>query len=320
MKSTALGVTGPLVSVVGLGGSALGGVFGHVEESSAIATVQAALEAGITLFDTAPAYGATRSETLLGRALQGAPRSSYALSTKAGKNTLPTGEDLFDYSETAIRSSVDASLERLGTNYLDVVHLHDFDYEGGRHVEQALAEGFPTLLALKREGVIRAVGAGIYFMPLWKRVLTQVSLDVVLLHNHHTLCDVRAYELLPLLEERGVAPINAAPFASGLLTGAEPAPWHPVPASARALLKRAAALAASRGSSLSRLALQFSSSEPRLPLTLFSCADPATLRTNLAWLEEDPDLELVADVQRILEPIMNMQWPYGSSPAHEDFS
>src|SRR5690606_24660329 len=117
----------------------------------------------------------------------------------------------------------------------------------------------------------------------------------------------------------GVAPINAAPFASGLLTGAEPAPWHPVPASARALLKRAAALAASRGSSLSRLALQFSSSEPRLPLTLFSCADPATLRTNLAWLEEDPDLELVADVQRILEPIMNMQWPFGGSPAHEDF-
>src|SRR5690606_1396563 len=129
----------------------------------------------------------------------------------------------------------------------------DFDYEAGRHVEQALAEGFPTLLALKREGVIRAVGAGIYFMPLWKRVLTQVRLDVVLLHNHHTLCDVRAYELLPLLEERGVAPINAAPFASGLLTGAEPAPWHPVPPSARALLKRAAALAASRGSSLPRL-------------------------------------------------------------------
>src|SRR5690606_17918840 len=93
-----LGRTGLSVSRVGLGCSALGGVFGAVVEDEAIATVHAALEAGITLFHTAPAYGATRSECLLGRALAGAPRGSFVLSTKAGKHTDESGRDGFDFS------------------------------------------------------------------------------------------------------------------------------------------------------------------------------------------------------------------------------
>lgn len=319
MRSVPLGSTGLTVSNVGLGASALGGVFGEVSERAAVATVHAALEAGVSLFDTAPAYGATRSEVVLGRALRGAPRSSYVLSTKAGKSTLATGEDRFDYSEGAIRQSVAASLERLQTDHLDIVHLHDFDYEGGRHLEEALHEGFPTLHALKAEGVIGAVGAGIYFMALWKRVLTSVTVDVALLHNHHTLCDVRSYELLPLLASRKVAAINAAPLASGLLSGAAPAPWHPANAAARALFARAAELARERGSSLPRLALQFAASEARLPITLFSCADPTTLRTNLGWLGEEPDWTLVAEVQQLLEPVMNVQWSYGGTDPDEAF-
>lgn len=312
MRLVALGRTGLTVSAVGLGASALGGVYGAVDETDALATVAAALEAGITLFDTAPAYGATRSETVLGRALRGVPRDSYVLSTKAGKTTSEGGIDAFDYSEAAVRRSVSQSLERLGVDHLDLVHLHDFDYQGGRHTDSAIAEGFPTLHALKDEGVIGAVGAGIYFMEQWKRVLRDVHLDAVLLHNHHTICDVRAYELLPLLQDRGIGVINAAPFASGLLSGGEPPPWHPAPPAERALFARAAELTAARGVPLARLALQFAGSEPRLPITLFSCADPRILERNLAWLDDPPDLELVADVQRLLEPVMNRQWAYGA--------
>lgn len=318
MRQVRLGRTGPTVSAVGLGASALGGVYGPVAEADAVATVHAALEKGITLFDTAPAYGSTRSEALLGRALRGAPRSGYTLSTKAGKTTSDDGVDHFDYSEAAIRRSVALSLERLGTDRLDIVHLHDFDYEGGRHVVQAVAEGFPTLHALKAEGVIGWVGAGIYFIELWKRVLVEVELDAALLHNHHTLCDVRAYELLPLLESRGIGVIAAAPFASGLLTGQAPPPWHPAPREARVLFARAAELTAARGVPLARLALQFAASEPRLPVTLFSCADPASLRRDLAWLEQGLDLELVAEVQRMLEPVMNRQWEYGGTTPGKD--
>lgn len=308
-----LGRTGLNVTTIGLGASALGGVFGAVEESAAIATVHAALEAGINLFDTAPAYGATRSERVLGRALRGAPRDAFVLSTKAGKTTGDAGVDTLDYSERAIRDSVSSSLERLGVESLDIVHLHDFDYQAGRHVDQALAEGFPTLLALKAEGVIGAVGAGIYFMDLWKRVLVEVELDAVLLHNHHTLCDVRAFELLPLLEAKGVGVINAAPFASGLLTGYPAPAWHPAPAEARKLFDEAAVFAQNQGSELPRLALTFSCQEARLPVTIFSCADRGTLKRNLRWAREPVDRELVAQVQRILEPLMNRQWAYGGT-------
>jgi aryl-alcohol dehydrogenase-like predicted oxidoreductase len=70
-------------------------------------------------------------------------------------------------------------------------------------------------------------------MDVWKRVLSDVELDVALVHNHHTLLDVRAFELVPLAAMRGVGIVNAAPFASGLLTGKPPPAWHPAPAEAR---------------------------------------------------------------------------------------
>jgi len=309
LRPVALGRRGPTVSSVGLGASALGGSFGPVRERDALATVAAALEAGITLFDTAPAYGATHSERRLGAALRGVPRDAFVLSTKAGKSTDPDGRDRFDYGEAALRASVAASAERLGVDVLDVVHLHDFDLSPA-HLEAALDTGFPTLHALKREGRIGAVGAGIYRVDVWKRVLVEVELDVAVIHNHHTLCDVRAYELLPLAEERGVGVVNAAPFASGLLTGAAPPAWHPAPRAARRLFAAAARRAAEGGGSLPALALAFAASEPRLPVTLFSCADPATLRRNLGWLAEPVDRRRVAEVQRLLEPVMNRQWAY----------
>ncbi len=313
MKTVRLGRTGLRVSAIGLGASALGGVFEPVAEGDAVRTVHAALEAGITLFDVAPAYGATRSERLLGEALRGVPRASFVLSTKVGKTTDEQGRDTFDYSEDGIRRSLDASLERLGVDRVDLLHLHDFDYREGTLEAQALGEGFPTLRALRAEGRIGAVGAGIYAMDLWKRVLLEVDPDAVLLHNHHTLCDVRAVELLPLLEARDTGVINAAPFASGLLTGGAPPAWHPAPPEARAVFARAAALAERRGVPLARLALAFSCQEPRLPVTIFSCSTPEVLQRNLAWAAEPVDRDLVAEVQRILEPVMNRQWAYGGA-------
>jgi L-galactose dehydrogenase len=311
----AWGRSGLTVSTVGLGASALGGVFGTVSDDDGVATVGAALAAGIVLLDTAPAYGATRSERVLGMALRGVPRSDYVISTKAGKTTDGDGRDRFDFSEDGLRRSVDASARRLGVDVIDVVHLHDFDYEAGIHVDAALDAGFRTLHALKAEGRIRAVGAGIYRVDLWKRVLLEADLDVILLHNHHNLCDLRAYELLPLTEARGIGVINAAPFASGLLTGGEAPPWHPAPPAARQAFAAAARLAAEAGVPIARLALAFAASEPRLPVTLFSCAHPETLRRNLSWLGDPVDRRLVAAVQVALEPVMNRQWAYDAQPA-----
>ena len=89
MKYNHLGKTGLNVSRLSFGASSLGGVFHPVDESEAIAAVHAALDRGINYFDVAPAYGATRSETVLGKALKGVSRDRYYLSTKVGKYTEP---------------------------------------------------------------------------------------------------------------------------------------------------------------------------------------------------------------------------------------
>lgn len=315
MKRVRLGRTGLEVSVIGLGASALGGVFEEVRDEDGVRTVHAALEAGITLFDVAPAYGATRAERVLGEALAGVPREQFVLSTKVGKMTDSSGHDHFDFSREGILRSLDASIRRLGVEHVDLLHLHDFDYRGRTLATQALTEGFPTLHELRGEGRIGAIGAGIYAMDLWKQVLLEADPDVILLHNHHTLCDIRSVELFPLLEARDTGVINAAPFASGLLTGQAPPAWHPAPPEARRVFARAAAYAEHRGVPLARLALAFSCQEPRLPITLFSCATPDLLWRNLEWAADPVDRDLVAAVQQILEPVMNVQWGYGEGRA-----
>lgn len=310
-----LGDRGPTVSRVALGTSPFGGVFGPVDQGVAVAAFHAALDAGITYFDTAPAYGATRSEQVLGAALRGVPRASYVVSTKAGKTTDERGVDHFAFDERSIRDSVDASSERLGVERLDVVFLHDFDLEDGRYLDAALDTGFGTLHALRAEGRIGAVGAGIYRMDTWKRVLRTASLDVALVHNHHTLIDVRAHELVPLAAAKGVGIVNGAPFASGLLTGRAAPAWHPASGRARRLLARAARLTDDAGVPLARLALAFAAADARFPVTLFGAGTTEEVRRNLDWVASPPDPGLVAEVQELLEPLMGRQWRYRAAGA-----
>jgi L-galactose dehydrogenase len=159
MKYNPLGTTGLNVSRLSFGASSLSGVFRPVDEAEAIRAVHAALDYGINYFDVAPAYGGTVSETVLGKALKGIPRGRYFLSTKVGKHTTPGkyGEDTLDYSRARIRASLDESAARLGTDYFDIVHIHDIEYQGRKHAEWALTEGLEAVHELKREGRIGAV-------------------------------------------------------------------------------------------------------------------------------------------------------------------
>src|SRR5512145_942496 len=147
MKHNPLGQTGINVSRLSFGASALGGVYGKVDEAEGIRAVQTALDLGINYFDVAPAYGGTVAETVLGKALKGIPRDRYYLSTKVGKYTQPGGygDDTFDYSRSRIRASLDESARRLGTDYFDLIHLHDFEYQRRQHTEWALSEGVAAL-------------------------------------------------------------------------------------------------------------------------------------------------------------------------------
>ncbi|MGA7523224.1 MAG: aldo/keto reductase [Acidobacteriaceae bacterium] len=312
MEYSVLGKTGFKVSRLSFGASSLGGVFHSVDEAEAIAAVHTALDLGINYFDVAPAYGGTVSETVLGKALRGIPRDRYYLSTKVGKYTKPGGygEDTLDYSRARIRASLDESASRLGTDYFDIIHIHDIEYQNRAHTEWALTEGYESVQELKHEGRIGAVSFGIYPMDLWKRIFASLDIDAALVHNHYCLNDTQLLDLLPMARQKRIGIINGSPFASGLLTDRGPAAWHPADAEARALFREAADFCKAQGTSISRLALQFSSQNPELPTTLFSTARPDAVRSNVADYEQPYDQSLVQKVTRILLPVLNQEWSY----------
>ena len=312
MNYRPLGKTGLSVSQISFGASSLGGVFHEVHEDEAIRAVHVALDAGINYIDVAPAYGATRAETVLGMALKGVPRDRYYLSTKVGKYTDPSayGVDTFDYSNDTIRRSLDESAERIGVEYFDIVHLHDIEYDNGAHTERALDEGVRTLQALKAEGRIGAVSIGTYPLPLWRRVLEEVEIDAALVHNHYCLNDTRMLELIPLAQAKGIGLINASPFACGLLTRRGAPAWHPLTAEQRSVFARAAAHCANKGEDIARIALQFACQNPRIPTTLFSSAHPDSVRRNVAWIAEPINEQLCREVQDILAPVVDRDWNF----------
>jgi L-galactose dehydrogenase len=307
-----LGKTGIKVSRLSFGASSLGGVFHPVDEGCAIRAVHAALEGGINFFDVAPAYAGTLSETVLGKALRGVPRDRYYLSTKVGKYTKPGtyGEDTLDYSRARIRKSIEESAARLGTDYFDLIHIHDIEYQNRIHTEWALTEGYEAVLELKTEGRIGGVSFGIYPIDLWKRIFSSLDVDAALVHNHYCLNDTRILEVLPLAERKAIGIINGSPFGSALLTDRGPADWHPASAHDRAIFKTAADFCRKQGSSIAKLALQFASQNPALPTTLFSSANPEAVRRNVEWHEEAADPQLVDAVQKLLSPVRDKQWDY----------
>ena len=310
MRFSAFGDTGRQISSISFGASSLGGVFHTVDEAEAIATVHAALEAGINYFDVAPAYGGTRSEIVLGKALKGINRSRYLLSTKVGKYTDPAGygTDTLDYSRLRIRDSIDESSARLGTDYFDIIHIHDIEYQQRQHTAVALTEGYAAVQELKREGRVGAVSFGIYPMDLWWHIFESLSVDAGLIHNHYCLNDTRLLELLPIAQKRNIFVINASPFASGLLTDRGPADWHPATTEERAVFQKAAKFCAAQGVPISQLALQFSCQHSEIPTTMFSTANRKSLMQVLEWHDQKFDPALVAEVRSMLASVSDRDW------------
>jgi L-galactose dehydrogenase len=312
MKYNLLGSTGMNVSRIGFGASSLSAVFHAVDEGEAIKAVHTALDAGINYFDVAPAYGGTVSETVLGKALKGIPRNRYFLSTKVGKYSARNnyGIDVFDYSAKRIYQSLEESAARLGTDYFDIIHIHDIEYQNRKNTEWGLSEGLDTVHQLKKEGRIGAISFGTYPMDLWHRILNDYEIDAALIHNHYCLNDNSLLQLLPVAKEKGIGVINASPFGSGLLTDRGPADWHPANKEERAIFSRAAALCKQYEVPIEKLAMQFSSQHAAVPTTIFSSSNPQSILRNIGWSEEPLDSELLVKVQQALSPVMNKQWHY----------
>ncbi|CAM3717021.1 aldo/keto reductase [Marinicrinis lubricantis] len=304
MKYRTLGKTGLEVSALSFGASSLGSVFREVNEAECIQTVNTALDLGINFIDVSPYYGLTKAETMLGKAIRNIPRDRFYLSTKAGRY----GADEFDFSKTRIIRSLDESLKRLHTDYVDILFLHDIEFVPA---EIILEEALPALDQLKQEGKIRFKGISGLPLQLFETFVPKVELDAIISYCHYSLNDTSLLDLLPLLEEKNIGLVNASPLSMGLLSTREAADWHPAPEEVKRVCKQAADYCTSRGEDIAKLAVQFSTSNERIPTTLVSTANPDNIRKNIGWLEEEMNTELLEEVIDLLKPVLNKTWSSG---------
>ncbi len=223
MRDATLGSSGVRVSVVGLGCNAFGG---RVDEKASIAVVHAALDAGITLFDTAESYGRGESEVFLGRALVGR-RDEAIIATKFGWGRGMGDNDVARGAPSYVRGAIEASLRRLDTDYVDLYQYHRPDGT------TPIAETLGVLDELVREGKVRVIGSS-NMTGAQVREADAVSAEAglarfVSAQNHYSLLErAPEAELVPACVELGIGLIPFFPLARGLLTGkyrrGEPAP------------------------------------------------------------------------------------------------
>ncbi|MCK0156486.1 aldo/keto reductase [Cellulophaga sp. F20128] len=317
MNYNTLGETDLLVSELGFGASGLGGMFEKINESDALNTIHSAFDRGINYFDTSPAYGRNSSifgpvtsEIILGKGLKDIDRSKIVLSTKAGKNASLPPE--FNFKYNSIINSVESSLKRLQTDYIDIVFLHDIEYNKGMHLNLAMSEGLNALTQLKKEGKIRNFGISCYSVDVLQKVIQNYDMDAILVHNHYTLINDLLLDLMPKIKAKKMGLISASPFASGLLTHQGPPDWYPVTSKEICCINKAIQFCSQHNVTFEKIALQFALSNVEIPTTLFSCTNAQILGKNVDWIEEPLDDTVIQEVCSILEPLRNIDFDFGS--------
>jgi len=223
-----LGSSGLSVTRLGLGCAAIGGLYGDISNNQATNVVKKALSLKLNLFDTAPLYGLGKSEQRLAEGLKDVDRDSYILATKVGRILEPdngqTSSSIFenqpplkikfDYSYDGVMQSLDSSMERLGVNRIDIVHIHDPD----DHWQEAIEGAYPALEKLRSEGTIGAVSAGMNQWQMLARFAQEGDFDCFLLAGRYSLLDQSAvHELLPLCLEKNIGIMAGGTYNSGIL-------------------------------------------------------------------------------------------------------
>jgi len=308
-----LGRTGLRLSNLGFGASSLGSVFRSIREEEGIEAVFTALDNGINFIDVSPYYGHEKAETVLGKALRQLKRDRYVLSTKVGRYG-KDGVNTWDYSAERARSSVYESMERLGVDYIDIINVHDVEFQaalpGG--LLKIADETLPALVELKREGVVGHVGITDLQPENLRWVIEhseEGTVESILNFCHYSLNDTLLADYLGFFEQHGIGVINASPFSMGLLSDRGTPDWHPAPELLKEACARAAAYCREQGYPIDKLAIQFSTSlNPRIASTLFSSANPKNVLKNIAYVNEPIDEELVEKVQKIIGDQMFVRW------------
>ncbi|MGH7118451.1 MAG: aldo/keto reductase [Acetobacteraceae bacterium] len=304
-----LGRSGLSVSCLGLGGAPLGDLYERIPEERAIATLDAAYERGIRLFDTAPLYGYGLSEHRFGHVLRRKPRASYVLSTKVGRILVPTDparidrgqwtgglnmQPEYDYSYDGAMRALEESLQRLGIERIDIALIHDVDvWTHGSGFEerfrQAVAGAFPALAALRAAGTVKAIGLGVNEIVPARRFVEETDINVLMLAGRYTLLEQEPLEdLLPLLERKGVGILLAGPFNSGILASGPVAGakynYKPAPPEIIAKTKRIEAVCRRHGVPLAAAAIQFPLGHPVVAAIVPGAVRPEEVESNIALM------------------------------------
>jgi len=296
MEYRRLGSSGMYVSEVSYGNWITHG--SQVEEDAAIKCVHAALDAGITTFDTADVYAGTKAEVVLGKALKGVRRESYELFTKV---YWPTGSGKNDrgLSRKHIMESVHASLKRLNTDHIDLYQMHRFDFES------PLEESLQAFEDLVRQGKVHYIG-----FSEWNAQQISSALAIQKEHGwtrfvssqpqYSMLWRVIEQEVVPLSEKEGIGQIVWSPIAQGILTG-KYLPGKKPPTGSRATDKKSGAgmisrwmkdevleavqklrpIAEGHGITMSQLALAWALSNDNVSSVIMGASKPAQVKENV---------------------------------------
>ena len=301
------------VSNLSFGASSLGGVFHGVREDEGIRAVHVAVDNGINFIDVSPYYGHLKAEMVLGKALREIPRDKYYLSTKVGRYG-KDGVNIWDYSARRVTESVYESMERLGVDYIDLINVHDIEFQAGMEggLQKVVDETLPALVSLRQKGVVGHVGIT-DLQPENLRWVVEHSepgtVESILCFCHYCLNDTLLTDYLDFFEQHGVGIINASPLSMGLLSERGTPDWHPAPQPLKEACARAAAYCKEQGYPIEKLAVQFSTSlNPRIATTLFSSANPANVLKNIGFVNEPLDEGLAKEVQAIIGDQMFVRW------------
>jgi D-threo-aldose 1-dehydrogenase len=313
------GKTSLATTRLGLGSAPLGGLFNPVSDATAHAVVRHAHDAGLRFFDTAPLYGYGSAEQRMGHVLAQQPRDEFVLATKVGRllrrpEAAGSGLDaegagqfleapplvpVFDFSYDAVMRSFGESLERLGVDRIDVLHIHDPD----THFEPALSGAYKALDKLRSEGTIKAVGSGMNQAEMLARFAREGDFDCFLVAGRYTLLDQAALpELLPICEQKKIAIIIGGVYNSGILANldnVERATFNYQPAEQRWLDKarQIKAVCDRHGVPIQAAALQFPLAHPAVVVVLTGARSTEELNQNLAFMRQPIPADLWAELK-----------------------
>ncbi len=288
MDKRPIGGTGLKVTPICFGTSGLGDMpatYGYsVDEDRARATVTAILDGPVNMLDTSNNYGFGRSEERIGAVIRerGGLPDGFVLATKLDRD-MTSGR----FDADRVRRSVEESLTRLGLDRLDLLHLHDPEY--ARDLNEITGKGgaLEELFKLKAEGLVRAVGLAMGKLDVMFPILRAYPFDALISHNRYTLVNRSAGPMFDHARAAGIAILNAAPFAGGVLAkGSAVMPritYQPVDDAGLAGIRRIEAICAEHGVAPGAAALQFSMRDPRVTSTIVGVSRPERVRQVLDW-------------------------------------